>query len=164
MSKQPLVDYYIKMKISNLSGKKVLLIPGDNDPASGMPINANVIAMISKDVPVVEPNVPAVQFAVVDAASRRQFLLINGSQLITLRPVKNKNVVPINLVIGNPSESTNCWGTLPFNFWSAPAMWKRTKNVLSRFLYVLVNAPCQLLRLLFTFCVQSQYFRRQFVN
>ena len=128
MSKQPLVDYYIKMKISNLSGKKVLLIPGDNDPASGMPINANVIAMISKDVPVVEPNVPAVQFAVVDAASRRQFLLINGSQLITLRPVKNKNVVPINLVIGNPSESTNCWGTLPFNFWSAPAMWKRTKK------------------------------------
>lgn len=108
VSKQPLVDYYIKMKISNLSGKKVLLIPGDNDPASGMPINANVIAMISKDVPVVEPNVPAVQFAVVDAASRRQFLLINGSQLITLRPVKNKNVVPINLVIGNPSESTNC--------------------------------------------------------
>lgn len=108
VSKQPLVDHYIKMKISNLSGKKVLLIPGDNDPASGMPINANVIAMISKDVPVVEPNVPAVQFAVVDAASRRQFLLINGSQLITLRPVKNKNVVPINLVIGNPSESTNC--------------------------------------------------------
>lgn len=104
VSKQPLVDYYIKMKISNLSGKKVLLIPGDNDPASGMPINANVIAMISKDVPVVEPNVPAVQFAVVDEASRRQFLLINGSQLITLRPVKNKNVVPINLVIGNPSE------------------------------------------------------------
>nr|XP_058946642.1 uncharacterized protein LOC131774603 [Pocillopora verrucosa] len=102
VSKQPLVDYYIKMKISNLSGKKVLLIPGDNDPASGMPINANVIAMISKDVPVVEPNVPAVQFAVVDEASRRQFLLINGSQLITLRPVKNKNVVPINLVIGNP--------------------------------------------------------------
>ena len=99
------MDYYVKMKITNLSGKKVLLIPGDNDPASGMPINANVIAMITKDVPVVEPNVPALQFAVVDAATRKQFLLINGTQLITLRPVKNKNVMPISLVIGSPSKS-----------------------------------------------------------
>ena len=104
VSKQPLVDYFIRMKITNLSGKKVLLIPGDNDPASGMPINANVIAMITKDVPVVEPNVPPLQFAVVDAETRKQFLLINGTQLITLRPVRNKNVMPINLVIGKPSK------------------------------------------------------------
>ena len=105
MSKQPLVDYYIKMKITNLSGKKILLIPGDNDPASGMPINANVIAMITKDVPVVEPNVPPLQFAVVDAQTRKQFLLINGTELVTLRPVRSKNVTPINLVIGKPSKS-----------------------------------------------------------
>ena len=93
------------MKITNLSGKKVLLIPGDNEPASGMPINANVIAVITKNVAVVEPNVPAVQFAVVDAETRKQFLLINGSQLITLRPIRNKNVVPISLIIGKPSKS-----------------------------------------------------------
>ena len=99
------MDYFIKMKITNLSGKKVILIPGDNDPASGMPINANVIAMITKDVPVVEPSVPALQFAVVDAETRQQFLLINGSQLITLRPVRNKNVIPINLIIAKPSKS-----------------------------------------------------------
>lgn len=105
VSKQPLVDYYIKMKITNLSGKKILLIPGDNDPASGMPINANVIAMITKDCPVVEPNVPALQFAVVDAETRKQFLLINGTQLVTLRPVKSKNVTPINLVIGKPGRA-----------------------------------------------------------
>ena len=92
------------MKITNLSGKKVLLIPGDNEPASGMPINANVIAVITKNVAVVEPNVPAVQFAAVDAETRKQFLLINGSQLITLRPIKNKNVVPISLIIGKPSK------------------------------------------------------------
>ena len=104
MSKQPLKDYFIKMKITNLSGKKILLVPGDNDPASGMPINANVIAMVTKDVPVVEPNAPALQFAVVDAETRKQFLLINGSQLITLRPVPNKNVMPINLLIGKPSK------------------------------------------------------------
>ncbi|XP_015769139.1 PREDICTED: uncharacterized protein LOC107347690 [Acropora digitifera] len=102
VSKQPLKDYFIKMKITNLSGKKILLVPGDNDPASGMPINANVIAMVTKDVPVVEPNAPALQFAVVDAETRKQFLLINGSQLITLRPVPNKNVMPINLLIGKP--------------------------------------------------------------
>ena len=105
MSKQPLVDYFIKMKITNLSGKKVILIPGDNDPASGMPINANVIAIITKDVPVMEPSVPALQFAVVDAETRKEFLLINGSQLITLRPVRNKNVIPINLIIAKPSMS-----------------------------------------------------------
>ena len=93
------------MKITNLSGKKVILIPGDNDPASGMPISANVIAMITKDVPVVEPNVPPLQFAVIDAETRKQFLLINGSQLITLRPVRNKNTIPINLIIGKPSKS-----------------------------------------------------------
>lgn len=104
VSKQPLKDYFIKMKITNLSGKKILLVPGDNDPASGMPINANVIAMVTKDVPVVEPNAPALQFAVVDAETRKQFLLINGSQLITLRPVPNKNVMPINLLIGKPSK------------------------------------------------------------
>lgn len=104
VSKQPLVDYYIKMKITNLSGKKILLIPGDNDPASGMPINANVIAMITKDCPVVEPNVPALQFAVVDAETRKQFLLINGTQIKTLRPVKSKNVIPIHLVIGKPGN------------------------------------------------------------
>lgn len=80
------------------------MVPGDNDPASGMPINANVIAMVTKDVPVVEPNAPALQFAVVDAETRKQFLLINGSQLITLRPVPNKNVMPINLLIGKPSK------------------------------------------------------------
>ena len=105
VSKQPLVDYYIKMKITNLSGKKILLIPGDNDPASGMPINANVIAMITKDCPVVEPNVPALQFAVVDAETRKQFLLINGTQIKTLRPVKSKDVIPIHLVIGKPGNS-----------------------------------------------------------
>lgn len=93
------------MTIKNLSGKKIILIPGDNDPASGMPINANVMAMITKDCPVVEPNVPALQFAVVDAETRKQFMLINGSQLITLRPVRNKNVNPIILVIGKPSKS-----------------------------------------------------------
>lgn len=93
------------MKITNLSGKKILLIPGDNEPASGMPINANVIAVITKNVAVVEPNVPAVQFAAVDAETRKQFLLINGSQLITLRPIRNKNVVPISLIIGKPSKS-----------------------------------------------------------
>lgn len=92
------------MKITNLSGKKILLVPGDNDPASGMPINANVIALVTKDVPVVEPNAPVMQFAVVDAETRKQFLLINGSQLVTLRPVPNKNVMPINLVIGKPSK------------------------------------------------------------
>ena len=99
------MDYYIKMKITNLSGKKILLIPGDNDPASGMPINANVIAMITKDVPVVEPNVPPLQFAVVDAETREQFLLINGTQIKTLRPVKSKNVIPVHLVIGKPGNS-----------------------------------------------------------
>ena len=99
------MDYFIKMKITNLSGKKVILIPGDNDPASGMPINANVIAVITKDVPVVEPSVAALQFAVVDAETRKEFLLINGSQLITLRPVRNKNVIPVNLIIGKPSKS-----------------------------------------------------------
>ena len=109
VSKQPLVDYYVKMKITNLSGKKVLLIPGDNDPPSGMPINANVIAMITKDVPIVEPNVPALQFAVIDAETRKQFMLINGTQIVTLRPVRNKNVIPINLVIGKPGASeVNC--------------------------------------------------------
>lgn len=104
VSKQPMKDYFIKMKITNLSGKKILLVPGDNDPASGMPINANVIALVTKDVPVVEPNAPVMQFAVVDAETRKQFLLINGSQLVTLRPVPNKNVMPINLVIGKPSK------------------------------------------------------------
>ena len=104
VSKQPLKDYFLRMKITNLSGKKILLVPGDNDPASGMPINANVIALITKDVPVVEPNPPSLQFAVVDAETRKQFLLINGSQLVTLRPVPNKNVMPINLIIGNPSK------------------------------------------------------------
>ena len=99
------MDYFIKMKITNLSGKKVILIPGDNDPASGMPINPNVIALITKDVPVVEPSVAALQFAVVDAETRKEFLLINGSQLITLRPVRNKNVIPINLIIAKPSKS-----------------------------------------------------------
>ena len=111
-----MVDYYVKMKITNLSGKKILLIPGDNEPASGMPINANVIAVISKNVAVVEPNVPAVQFAVVDAETRKQFLLINGSQLITLRPVRNKNVMPINLVIGKPSKSEVTSGRLICEF------------------------------------------------
>lgn len=100
------MDYYIKMKITNLSGKKILLIPGDNDPASGMPINANVIAMITKDCPVVEPNVPALQFAVVDAETRKQFLLINGTEIKTLRPVKSKNVIPVHLVIGKPGNSS----------------------------------------------------------
>ena len=103
------MDYFIKMKITNLSGKKVILIPGDNDPTSGMPINANVIAVITKDVPVVEPSVPALQFAVVDAETRKEFLLINGSQLITLRPVRNKNVIPINLIIAKPSKSLLIW-------------------------------------------------------
>lgn len=51
------VDYYIKMKILNLFGKKVFFIFGDNDFVSGMLINVNVIVMIFKDVFVVELNV-----------------------------------------------------------------------------------------------------------
>jgi len=45
------------------------------------------------------------QFAVVDAETRKQFLLINGTQIKTLRPVKSKNVIPIHLVIGKPGNS-----------------------------------------------------------
>ena len=81
-----------------MAGAAVTLIPGDNQPASGFAIRANVIAEITKTVPGAMP----IQFAAIDSISGETRLL-NNSQMISLTPTKTKGQATY-IVIGKAGE------------------------------------------------------------
>ena len=93
VSPVPLPDNYISLRITNMAGTPATLIPGDNQPASGFAIKANVIAQITKTVPAIQP----IQFQVVDSNTGKP-LFLNSSQFVNIMPTKTKGT-PASLVI-----------------------------------------------------------------
>ena len=98
VSPKPIQVSYLYMRIKNLSGRDVILLPGDDMPPQGFVFKTNSIVEITKTVSGIVP----ITFRAKDTSGN--ILLINNTVAAVLIPSATKGR-PINLVIGKTGES-----------------------------------------------------------
>ncbi|XP_031555970.1 uncharacterized protein LOC116292758 [Actinia tenebrosa] len=114
VSPTPPTTYYIYMRVTNKVGQRIIVRSGDDMPAQGFPISANVIAEITKTVP---GNIETT-FTVYNMDTGKQ-MAINQSESITITPTATKQY-PYAITVSKPGRTIhlvnfNCWSNTNLN-------------------------------------------------
>lgn len=96
--------YYLVLRLVNMVGDDIVVMPSDGDPKGGFVIRKNLIAVITKKV----RSPLQVRFTAYLKADGIKKFYINYKPIVELKPITTKNA-PVTLTVTRNGESNSWW-------------------------------------------------------